>query len=363
MPYSGPASSYGVIGHADAAYFRMINDQGGINGRKINLISLDDGYNPAKTVEATRRLVEQEQVAFIFHSLGSAHNTAIRRYLNDKKVPHLFISAGADKFGDYKQFPWTIPCLPSFRTEARIYAKYIVATKPSARIGIFHQNDDFGKDYLLGMQDVLGENFDKMVIKAVSYEPTDPTIESQIVSLQSAGVDTLLLAAIPKFAAQAIRKVYDISWKPLFIMSYVASSVGQTIRPAGPEKAVGIVTAYFLKDPTDPAWAEDSGIRDWRSFMARYIPDADLTDVAYVESYRVSQMLVQVLKQCENDLSRENVMRQATNLHDLEIGVILPGIKVNTSGTNYHPIRQMQLARWNGKTWDRFGAVVEGSGA
>ena len=363
MPYSGPASSYGVIGRTDAAYFRMINDQGGINGRKIAFISLDDGYNPTKTVEATRRLVEQEQVAFIFHSLGSAHNTAIRRYLNERKVPQLFISAGADKFGDYKQFPWTIPCLPSFRTEAQVYAKYILANKPDAKVGILYQNDDFGKDYVIGVRDVLGEKFDKLVVKTATYEPTDPTIESQIVTLQAAGTDTLILVAIPKFAAQAIRKVYDIGWRPLFMMSYVASSVAEAIKPAGAEKAVGNITSLFIKDPTDPSWSNDPAINEWRAFMGKYLPGADLADGAYVYAYSVSQMLVQVLRQCGGDFSRENILRQATNLHDLEIPGLLPGIKVNTSPTNYHPIRQLQLARWNGKTWERFGEVIEGSGA
>jgi branched-chain amino acid transport system substrate-binding protein len=363
MPYSGPASSYGVPGRSLAAFFKMINDQGGIAGRKINFISLDDGYSPPKTVEQTRKLVEETGVAFLFCGLGTAPNTAVQKYLNDRGVPQLFIATGADKWGNYKKFPYTMSYLPSYRTEAQIYAKYILAHKPDARIGILYQNDDLGKDYLLGVRDVLGDRFDGMVAKLVSYEVTDATIDSQIGSLQSAGVDAFILAAIPKFAAQGIRKSYDLGWKPLFFLSYVSRSVGLVINPSGPEKAVGIITAEFFKDPTDPAWNDDTGMKEWRTFMMKYMPDGDQTDDGYVFAYTVCQMLVQVLKQCGDDFSRANIMREAANLHDLELPGLLPGIRVNTSPTNYHPIRQMQLARWNGKTWERFGEVIEGSGA
>ena len=299
----------------------------------------------------------------MFASIGTPTNTAVQRYLNQHKVPQLLILTGADKWGNYEKNPWTMGWLPSYRTEARIYTKYIQATKPAARIGILYQNDDFGKDYLIGVKDILGDKFDQSVAKVVSYEVTDPSIDSQVVSLQSAGVDALIVAAVPKFAAQAIRKVYDIGWKPLFFMTNVSVSVGTVINPAGPEKAAGMITGNFVKDPTDPAWNSDPGMQEWRAFMHKYLPDADTSDGLYVWGYGVSQTLMQVLKQCGSDFSRENVMRQAANLHDVEIPVLLPGIKVNTSPTNFHPIRQMQLARWTGKGWERFGEVIEGGTA
>jgi branched-chain amino acid transport system substrate-binding protein len=283
--------------------------------------------------------------------------------MNARKVPHLFLATGADKWANPKEYPWTIGWQPSYRIEAQIYAKYILANKPDAKIGVLYQNDDFGKDYLLGLRDVLGDKFDKFVVKQVSYEVTDPTIDSQIVSLQSAGADTLVVAATPKFAAQAIRKVYDIGWKPLSFVTNVSVSVAAVIKPAGEEKAVGFISSLYGKDPTDPAWNDDPGMKEWRAFMAKYVPDADMTDVGYVYAYGVSQTLLQVLKQCGNDFSRENIMKQATNLHDLVVATALPGGKINTSPTNYHPIRQMQLVRWNGKTWERFGDLIEGSGA
>jgi branched-chain amino acid transport system substrate-binding protein len=363
MPYSGPAASYGVIGRTEAAFLKMINDQGGIAGRKLAFISLDDGYSPPKTVEQTRKLVEDTEVALLFGGAGTAPNTAVQKYLNDRGVPQIFVASGADKWGNYSKFPYTIGWSPSYRTEAQIYAKYILAHKPHARIGILYQNDDFGKDYLLGFRDVLDDKFDRMVAKSVSYEPTDATIDSQIDSLQSAEADTFMLAAGAKAAAQGIRRSYDVGWKPLFFMSNTTSSVGMVINPTGPEKAVGIITTGYLKDPTDPTWNDDPGMKDWRAFMTKYMPEGDPTDNAYLYAYDVSLTLVQVLKQCGNDFSRANIMRQAANLHDFEIPTLLPGIKVNTSKTNYHPIRQMQLTRWNGKTWERFGELIEGSGA
>jgi branched-chain amino acid transport system substrate-binding protein len=363
VPYSGPASSYGVTARVEAAFFKMVNDQGGIAGRKINFVSLDDGYSPPRTVEQTRRLVEEDRVAFMFASIGTPTNTAVHKYLNQHKVPQLLILTGADKWGDYKHYPWTIGWLPSYRTEAQIYAKYILATKPNARLGILYQNDDFGKDYVVGVKDVLGNRFDKMVAKVATYEVTDPSIDSQIVSLQSAGVDALVVAAVPKFAAQAIRKIYDIGWKPLFFMTNVSVSVGTVIKPAGPEKAEGMITGNFAKDPTDAAWKQDPGMQEWRAFMRKYQPNADMSDILNVWGYGVCRTLMQVLKQCNGDFSRANIMRQVANLHDLDIPVLLPGININTSPTNFHPIRQMQLARWTGKTWQRFGGVIEGGGA
>jgi len=363
MPYSGPASAYGADGRAEVAYFKMINDQGGINGRKVNLMSVDDGYSPPKTVEQTRMLVEQEGVAFMFNGLGTPTQTAVEKYLNMKKVPQLFVATGADKWGDYKHFPWTIGFQPSYRIEAQIYAKYILKNKPNAKVAIIYQNDDFGKDYLNGVKDVFGDQYAKLMVKEATYEVTDPTTDSQVVGLQASGADTLVIAATPKFAAQIVRKVYDINWHPAEFLTNVSIAVGSVIKPAGVEKAVGIITGGYLKDSTDPAWDNDQGMKDWRAFMDKYMPGADQTDGNYAYGYAVAMTLAHVLKQCGDDLSRENVMKQATNIHDLEIPMLLPGIKVNTSPTNYHPLRQLQLARWNGKTWERFGGLIEGAGA
>ena len=361
-PYSGPASAFSVVAKLETAFFKMVNDQGGVAGRKINFISLDDGYSPPKTLEQVRRLIEEDQVALLFNNAGHGPtNSAIQRYVNQKQVPHLFISSGADKWGDYQHFPWTMGFQPSFRTEAQIYAKYILKEKPNPKIAILYQNDDLGKDYLAGMKDVLGDKFDKMVVTA-SYETTDPTIDSQITSLQGAGANVLLVAAIPKFAAQAIRKVHDLDWKPLFFMSYVSASIGAVIKPAGPENAIGMITAGYVKDPNDPTWKNDAGMNEWRDFMAKYMPGADITDGNYVFAYGVSKAMLQVLKQCEGNFTRENIMKQAANLHDLELPTLLPGIKVNTSPTNYHPIRQMQLAKFDGTHWVLFGDVITGAG-
>ena len=359
--YSGPASAYSVIAKLETAFFKMVNDQGGVAGRKINFISLDDGYSPPKTVEQVRRLIEEDQVLLLFNTLGTPTNSAIYRYVNEKKVPHLFISTGADKWGDYQHFPWTMGFQPSFRIEAQIYAKYILKEKPDAKIAILYQNDDLGKDYLAGMKDVLGDKFDKMVVTA-SYETTDPTIESQITSLQGASANVLLVAATPKFAAQAIRKVHDLDWKPLFFMSYVSTSVGAVINPAGPENAIGMISTGFVKDPNDPTWKNDAGMNEWREFMAKYMPGADTADGNYVFAYAVSKAMLQVLKQCEDNFTRENIMKQAANLHDLELPTLLPGIKVNTSPTNYHPIRQLHLGKFDGASWVLFGDLITGAG-
>ena len=359
--YSGPASAYGVIAKAETAFFKMVNDQGGVGGHKIDFLSYDDGYSPPKTVEQVRRLVEQDNVAFLFNTLGTATNTAIQRYLNSKKVPQLFISTGADKWGDYKQFPWTMGFQPSYRTEAQIYTKYMLQENKAPKLAILYQNDDFGKDYPAGVKDVLKDRYGAVVVKEASYEVTDPTIDSQMASLQASGADVLLVAATPKFAAQAIRKVHDLGWRPMFFLTNVSISVGAVMEPAGPENGVGVISTNYLKDPTDPAWKDDSGMNTWRSFMAKYLPGADMADSGYVFAYSVSTTLMQVLKQCEGNFSRDNIMKQATNLHDLEVPTLLPGIKVSTSPTNYHPIRAMQLEKWDGKTWVRFGNVIEGT--
>ena len=358
-PYSGPASTYGALGKLETAFFGMVNEQGGVAGRKITYISLDDAYSPPKTMEQMRRLVEEDQVAFSFATLGTPTNSAIVRYMNQKKVPHLFLATGADKWGDYKQYPFTLGWQPSYRTDAQIYGKYILEQKPAAKIALLYQNDDFGKDYVLGLKDVLGDRFDKMVITA-SYEATDATIDSQLNTLKGTGADVLVVAALPKVAAQSIRKVHDLDWHPIFLMSNVAVSVGAVMNPAGPENGIGIVTGAYLKDSSDPTWANDPGMNEWRAFMNKYMPGADQADNNYISSYAFSKTMLHVLQQCKGDFSRENIMAQANNLHDLEIPVLLPGLKVNTSPTNHHPVRAMQLMRWDGKKWVLFGDVIQG---
>jgi len=358
MPYSGPASAYGAIGRAQTAYFKVINEAGGISGRKINLISLDDGYSAPKTVEQTRRLVEQERVAFIFGSLGTPTNLAIRSYLNDNKVPQLFIASGASLFADPKHFPWTMGGGASYQTEAHIFAKHILATKPDAKIGLLYQNDGYGKDYLTGVRDTLGSAHAGMIIKEVSYEVTEPTVDSQVATLQGAGVDTLIIAATSKAAAQAIRKSDDIGWTPLRYLNTPASSIAATLKPAGLEKSKGLITSTSSKDASDPRWKDDPGYQEWAAFVAKSMTPADLIDFWTVFGWNIAKMLVQVLKQCGNDLSRENIMRQATNLNDFELPMLLPGIKVNTSPDNYFPIRQLQLVRFTGVNWELFGEVM-----
>jgi len=357
--YSGPASSYGAIGKAEQAYFDMINAKGGINGRKITFLSLDDGYSPPRTVEQTRKLVEQEGVAFMFNSLGTPTNSAVQKYLNQKKVPQLFVATGGDKWGDPQHFPWTIGWQTSYRAEAQIYAKYILAEKPNAKIGLLYQNDDFGKDYLNGLKDVLGAERFAKIVTAVSYEATDATIDSQLVSLKGAGVDVLLTATVPKFGAMSIRKVHELDWHPQHFMSNVAISVGTVIEPGGRENAIGLISADYRKDPTDPTWKDDAGIKQWRDFMNAQMPGADQTDNNYLYGYSVAVTLMQVLKQCGDDVSRENIMKQAASIKDQEIPTLLPGIVVNTSATNFHPLSQLQLQRWDGKAWALFGKVLQ----
>ncbi len=360
-PHSGAASAYSTIADLESAFFGMINEQGGVAGRKINYISLDDGYSPPKTVEQTRRLIEQDEVAFLFNTLGTPTNSAIHKYVNQKKVPHLLISTGADKWGDYQHFPWTMGYQPSYRTEAQIYTKYMLGQNPKAKMAILYQNDDFGKDYPAGVKDVLGDKYDQHVIKAVTFEPTDATVDSQLATLKASGADVLLTAAIPKFAAMTIRKVYELDWKPLHFLTNVSISVGGVMEPAGLEKGIGIISAAYLKDPTDPSFANDPGLAEWRAFMAKYMPKADATDNNYVFAYGVSKTMMQILKQCGGNFTRENIMKQAANLKDFDPGTLLPGIKVNTAPTNFHPIRAMQLQKWTGKTWSLFGNVIEGA--
>lgn len=361
MPFSGPASAYGVIGRSHEAFFKMVNEKGGIAGRKINFIAYDDGYSPPKTVEQVRRLVEQDRVAFLFNTLGTPTNSAIVRYVNARRVPHIFLSTGADKWGEYKEHPWTIGWQPSYRTEAQIYMKHLLEQNPNPKIGLLYQNDDFGKDYVIGVRDILKERFDQMV-RLVSHEVTDPTVDSQIVSLQNAGCDVMVTATTPKFAAQTIRRVFDIGWRPAFhFLTNVSISVGTVMEPAGPEKGVGIITSAYLKDPTDPAWDNDAGMNQWRAFMRENIPNGDMKDGSYPFAFGVVNTLMHVLQKCDGNFSRENVMKQVADIRDLEVPTLLPGIKVSTSPTNFHPIRQMQLQRWDGKTWRRFGGVIEGA--
>ncbi len=359
MPYSGPASAYGVIGRAEAAYFKMINEQGGVNGRKINLISLDDAYSPPKTVEQVRRLVEEEKVAFLFNTLGTPPNLAIRQYLNDNKVPQLFVATGAATFSDPQHFPWTMGYQPNYQTEARIFGKHIIATKPDAKIAVLYQNDGFGKDYLIGLKDGLGADHAGMVIKEASYETSEPTVDSQIVTLQGSGADVLLIAATPKFAAQAIRKTFDVGWTAVRYMTDVSQSIASVMKPAGLDKSKGVITAIYGKDPTDARWKDDPGFKEYAAFIGKYMTPHDLIDANAVYGFGAAATMIQVLKQCGNDLSRANVMKQAANLKDLELPMLLPGIKINTSPDNFSPIRQEALASFNGESWEQFGGLYQ----
>ena len=358
MPYSGPASAYGTIGKAEAAYFNMINAEGGINGRKIKLISLDDGYSPPKTVEQTRRLVEQEGVLIDFSPLGTPTNTAVQKYLNEKKVPQLFVATGATKWGNPKEFPWTMGWQPTYQTEGHVYAHYLLEHMPNAKIGILYQDDDYGKDYVKGLKDGLGDKAKTMIVSEVSYETTDPSIDSQVITLQASGANVFYNVTTPKFAAQAIHKAHDIGWKPLQLLNSVSNSVGAVLSPAGLEASTGIISVEYEKDPTDRTWQNDPGYKQWLAWMDKYYPDGDQKDTFNVFGYNEAATLVQVLKQCGNDLTRENVMKQAANLKNLTLPMMLPGITVNTSPTDFYPIRQEQLAKFDGKTWKLFGDVV-----
>jgi branched-chain amino acid transport system substrate-binding protein len=361
MPYSGPVSAFGALGKGEVGYFRMINERGGINGRKVNLISLDDGYAPPKTVEQTRRLVESDEVALIFSSIGTAHNTAIAKYLQGKNIPQLFIGSGASKFADIAQYPQaTLGVQGPFRYEARLYARYALSKNPNAKFAVISQNDDFGRDYLLGLKDVLGEKYDQ-VVSAATYEIQDPTIDSQIVKLKASGADVFVIAATPKFAAQSIRKAFEIGWRPMTFLSNVAVWVSTVMEPAGLEAGQGILSTAYVKDPDDPAWKDDSGVKGWREFMIKYVPDADLHDTNYVNSYNSAMALEHVLKACGDDLSTENILKQAYAIKDLELPMLLPGIKVNTSPTDHIPVEQMQFMRFSGRTWERFGELQTGN--
>ena len=358
MPYSGPASSYGAYGKSEAAYFDKINAEGGINGRKIRFISLDDGYSPPRTVEQTRRLVEQEEVLLLFSSLGTPTNSAVQKYLNAKQVPQLFVASADGKFSDPVHFRWTMGWVPTQQTETTAYVRYLLKNRPNAKIAVLFQNDDFGKDYLKWFKAALGERAAGMIVAEVSFETTDPTVDSQIFSLKASGADTFVDFATPKFAAQAIRRVYDIGWRPLHILVGASRSVAAVLQPAGLEKSVGVITGAFIKDPADPTWKDDPGMREWNAWMDRYYADGDRADYSNVAGYGLAQTLVYVLKQCGDDLTRENVLRQASSIRELKLPVLLPGIRISTSPSDYRPIRQMQLQRFDGKQWVLFGEVM-----
>jgi len=359
MPYSGPASSYSVIGKTEAAYFNKINAEGGINGRKINFISYDDGYSPPKTVEQARKLVESDEVLLIFNSLGTPPNSAIHKYMNSKKVPQLFVATGATKWNDPKDFPWTMGWQPNYQSETQIYAKYILKNFPNAKIGVLYQNDDYGKDYLKGLKDGLGSKV-SMIVREESYETTEPTIDSHIVNLKASGADVFVDLSIPKFAAQAIKKMSEIGWKPTHFLNSVSSSISATMKPAGFDNSQGIISATYIKDPNDPQWKEDADIKGWNAFLDKYYPEANRADAFVIYGYAVAQTMAHVLKQCGNDLTRANIMKQAASMHDYVVAGLLPGVKINTSATDFAPISQLQLMKFKGESWERFGDVISG---
>ena len=361
MPYSGPASAYGTIGKLEQAYFKMINENGGVNGRKINLISLDDGYSPPKAVEQVRKLVEQEEVLALYQTLGTPSNSAIHKYVNAKKVPHLLLANGATKWADPQHFPWTLGFNLSYQSEGRIYAKYLLKNKPDAKIAILYQNDDYGKDLLKGVKDGLGAKGAKMIVSEVSYEVSDPTIDSQILTLQGSGADTFIDITTPKFAAQAIRKAYDSGWKPFHIVNNVGASVGSVLKPAGLDKSVDLITVQYYKDPNDPQWKDDPAMLEWRAFMGRYYREGDPKDASNLYAYLTAQTMVHILQQCGDNLTRENVMKQAANIKNLKLPLLLPGITLNTSPTDFFLVEQGQLSKFTGTQWKLFGDLLSTS--
>jgi branched-chain amino acid transport system substrate-binding protein len=361
IAYSGPASAYGVIGKAIDAYFNKVNTEGGINGRKIKFISYDDGYSPPKTVEQIRKLVEGDEVLFTFNTLGTPPNSAIQGYLNKKGVPQLFVATGATKWGDPEHFPWTMGFQPTYQTEGHIYAKYILDTKPNGKIAVFYQNDDYGKDYVKGLKDGLGAKAASMIVAEESYEVSEPSIDSHIVKLKSTGADVFYDVTTPKFAAQAIKKIKELQWEPLHILNSVAGSVGATMKPAGFENSQGIIISSYLMDPTDPQWKDNAGMKEWVAFMDKWNPSGDKTDAGNIYAYNVARTLVLVLQKCGDDLTRANIMKQAANIKDFEPGTLLPGIKVNTSPTDFYPIEEEQLQRFEGDTWKLFGPILSGA--
>jgi branched-chain amino acid transport system substrate-binding protein len=361
-PYSGPASAYGLIGKTIDAYFKKVNAEGGINGRKVNFISYDDGYSPPKAVEQVRKLVESDEVLLVFQPLGTPSNTAIQKYMNSKKVPQLFVATGATKWGDPKGNPWTMGWQPTYQAEGQIYAKYVMKNHPNAKIAILFQNDDYGKDYVKGLKDGLGDKAKTMIVSELPYEPADPTVDSQIVSLKNSGADVFFNVTTPKFAAQAIKKAHEIGWKPVHLLNNVSNSVGSVLKPAGFEASKGVLSTQYLKDPTDPSWDNDAGKKDWVAFMDKYFPDGDKTSSFTVYGYTVAQTLHEVLKRAGDNLTRENVMKQAASLKNVAHPMLLPGITINTSDKDFYPIEQMQMEKFTGERWELFGPVISGSG-
>ena len=356
--YSGPASAYGVIGKTEDAYFKMINDQGGINGRKIDFISYDDGYSPPKTVEQVRKLIESDEVFLVFNALGTPTQTAVQKYQNMKKVPQLFVATGASKWNDPKDFPWSMGFQPSYRVEARIFAKYILKTKPDAKVAVFYQNDDFGKDYVAGLKEVFGDKTSQILIAEESYETTEPSIDSHIVKLKGTGADVFVNISTPKFAAQAIKKMAELEWKPMHVMTDVSISIGAVMKPAGLENSEGILSATYLKDASDSQWASDPGMKKFMAFIDKYVPGANISDTNLVYAYAAAQTMAQVLQQCGDNLTRENVMKQAASLRDFAPDTLLPGVKINTSATDYAPIEQLQMMQFKAGKWEMFGDII-----
>jgi branched-chain amino acid transport system substrate-binding protein len=356
MPYSGPASAYAEDGKAEAAYFRKVNAEGGVNGRKINFISYDDGYSPPKTVEQARKLVESDEVLLIFQSLGTPQNTAIQRYMNAKKVPQLFVASGATKWNDPEHFPWTMGWQPSYQAESHIFAAYLLKNHPQGKIGVLYQNDDYGKDYLKGLKD--GLNGKMQIVAEVPYETAEPTVDSQVINIKASGADVFFNVATPKFAAQAIKKVAELGWKPVHLLNNVSAGVSFVLKPAGLDNSKDILSTQYLKDPNDPMWKDDAAVKEWLAFMDRYYPDGDKTSTNNVYGYLTAQTLVQVLKQCGDNLTRENVMKQAASLENLELGMLLPGMKINTGPNDFAPIKQMQMIRFNGERYELFGPLI-----
>jgi branched-chain amino acid transport system substrate-binding protein len=363
VPFSGPASAYATIGKAQAAYFNMINDQGGVNGRKINLIQYDDAYSPPKTVEQVRKLVESDDVLLTFQLIGTASNAAVQKYLNQKKVPQLFAATGASKFTDPKNFPWTLGFNPNYFVEGRIYGQYILKEYPNAKVGVLYQNDDLGKDYLNGIKAGLGNKAATMVVAEASYELSDPTIDSQILKLKSAGADLFFSASTPKFAAQAIKKNAELGWKPVHILDINATSVGAVMQPAGLEASKGVISVNYGKDPLDPTWKDDAGMKKYFDFMAKYFPEGDKNSSFNAYGFSTAQLMVHVLKQCGDDLTRENVLKQATNLKNVQLDLALPGILGNTTPNDYRVNKQLQMMKFNGERWELFGPIIEDTGA
>lgn len=357
-PYSGPASVYSTIGKGITAYFNMVNADGGINGRKIDFVTLDDGYSPPKTKEQFRRLIEKEKVAFIFNSLGTPTNSAVHKYMNKKKVPQLFVATGATKWGQPDKFPWTMGWQPNYQTEGRIYGNYLLQNKPDAKVAILFQNDDYGKDYVKGFKDALGDKAAKMIVAEESYEVTDPTVDSQIVNLKASGADTFYNVAIPKFAAQAIRKTYDIGWRPLHLLNSVSASIASTLKPAGLEKSKDIITTVYMKDPTDKAFHDDPEYKEWLGWMDKWYPEGDKSNPFNVFAYAVSQTMVHVLEKAGDNLTRENIMQEAANIRNLKVKMLLPGVMVNTSDKDFYPVESMQMQKFDGEGWIRFGDLI-----